>query len=573
MPLTDTAVRHAKPRDKSYKMADMQGLYIQVLPSGGKHWKMKYRFDGREKKLSFGEYPRVSLRDARQQRDEARDLLSKGIDPAYEKRRDRLRAKVLGENTFTAISNEYCHKRRRDGDKAWAPATAKRCEYLLSLLDNSIGKMPIHEIAPIDVLAAVRKIEAKGKLESARRTLQLAGAVFRYAVSTARLQSDPTRDLRGALINPTVTHYGAITDSTQVGALLRAIDTYYSQGMTDWALKLAPYVFVRPGELRSAQWEEFDLEACVWTIPAEKTKMRKPHHVPLSRQSVALIRQIRSLTEPWSYLFPSLRSRKRPMSDNTLNSALRRMGYASNEMTAHGFRAMASKGREFAIHGLCRRLNMIKHSADRIFDGLAPETVRPERDDLLDAAAFLQAFMLNVCGAIDNLAHIWCAELPVTAPSGEPINRNEIGLRSRHKRVRRTLPIPMRDYLDQCSDWFAYIENYRDALAHRIPLYIPPQSLAPDDQVEFNRISSAWTDAVIARDWNLADKLMDALDRVGTFTPYFMHSFGEQARPMLLHGQLVCDLATIVEIGENMIVALDGIPELPTPPIWSHELG
>lgn len=342
MPLTDTAVRYAKPRGKSYKMADMQGLYIQVLPSGGKHWKMKYRFDGREKKLSFGEYPRVSLRDARQQRDEARDRLSKGIDPAYEKRRDRLRAKVLGENTFTAISNEYCNKRRRDGDKAWAPATAKRCEYLLSLLDNSIGKMPIHEIAPIDVLAAVRKIEAKGKLESARRTLQLAGAVFRYAVSTARLQSDPTRDLRGALINPTVTHYGAITDATQVGALLRAIDAYYSQGMTDWALKLAPHVFVRPGELRSAQWEEFDLEACVWTIPAEKTKMRKPHHVPLSRQSVALIRQIRSLTEPWSYLFPSLRSRKRPMSDNTLNSALRRMGYASNEMTAHGFRAMAS---------------------------------------------------------------------------------------------------------------------------------------------------------------------------------------------------------------------------------------
>ena len=202
--------------------------------------------------------------------------------------------------------------------------------------------MPIQEIEPIDVLAAVRKIEAKGKLESARRTMQLAGSVFRYAVATARLRSDPTRDLKGALINPTVTHYGAITDASQVGALLRAIDDYKSQGMTDWALKLAPHVFVRPGELRSAQWEEFDLEARVWTIPAEKTKMRKPHHVPLSRQSVALVEQIREITKPWSYIFPSLWSRKRPMSDNTLNAALRRMGYSSSEMTAHGFRAMAS---------------------------------------------------------------------------------------------------------------------------------------------------------------------------------------------------------------------------------------
>ena len=323
-------------------MADAQGLYIQVMPSGSKHWKMKYRFDGREKKLSFGEYPRVSLRDARDLRDEARNQLTKGIDPSYEKRRNRLRGNVAAGNSFTDISREYCDKRRRDGDKAWAPSTAKRCEYLLSLLDNSIGKMRIDEIEPIDVLAAVRKIEAKGNLESSRRTMQLAGAVFRYAVASARLKSDPSRDLRGALINPTVTHYGAITDASQVGPLLRAIDGYKSQGMTDWALKLAPHVFVRPGELRSAQWEEFDLDARVWTIPAEKTKMRKPHHVPLSRQSVALVEQIRSITAPWSYIFPSLWSRKRPMSDNTLNAALRRMGYTSSEMTAHGFRAMAS---------------------------------------------------------------------------------------------------------------------------------------------------------------------------------------------------------------------------------------
>lgn len=342
MPLTDSAVRHAQPRDKPYKMADSQGLYIQIMPSGSKFWKMKYRFDGREKKLSFGDYPRVTLRDARNERDAARDMLTKGVDPSYEKQRNRLRAHAAAGSSFTEISREYCEKRRRDGDKAWAPSTAKRCEYLLGLLDGSIGKMAIQEIEPIDVLAAVRKIEAKGKLESARRTMQLAGSVFRYAVATARLRSDPTRDLRGALINPTVTHYGAITDVSEVGPLLRAIDRYKSQGMTDWALKLAPHVFVRPGELRTAQWEEFDLEARVWTIPAEKMKMRKPHHVPLSRQSVALIEQIREITKPWSYIFPSLWSRKRPMSDNTLNAALRRMGYSSSEMTAHGFRAMAS---------------------------------------------------------------------------------------------------------------------------------------------------------------------------------------------------------------------------------------
>lgn len=342
MPLTDSAVRHAQSRDKPYKMADSEGLYIHIMPNGSKHWKMKYRFDGLEKKMSFGPYPRVSLRDARIQRDEARNMITKGIDPSYEKKRNKLRAHASVENTFSGISREYCEKRRRDGDKAWAPSTAKRCEYLLSLLDNSIGKMPIQEIEPIDVLAAVRKIEAQGKLESARRTMQLAGSVFRYAVATARLRSDPTRDLRGALINPTVTHYGAITDARQVGPLLRAIDGYKSQGMTDWALKLAPHVFVRPGELRTAQWEEFDLEARVWTIPAEKMKMRKPHHVPLSRQSVALVEQIREITKPWSYIFPSLWSRKRPMSDNTLNAALRRMGYASSDMTAHGFRAMAS---------------------------------------------------------------------------------------------------------------------------------------------------------------------------------------------------------------------------------------
>ena len=202
--------------------------------------------------------------------------------------------------------------------------------------------MAINEIEPADVLTALRRIEAKGNLESARRTLQLASAVFRYGVATARLASDPTRDLRGALTAPTVTHYGAVTDASRVGELLRAIDGYAGQGFTKMAMQLAPHVFVRPGELRHADWSEFDLDAALWTIPAEKTKLRKAHHVPLSRQTVALLREVRAFSGPSGYVFPSVRTRTRPMSENTINAGLRRLGYASDEMTAHGFRAMAS---------------------------------------------------------------------------------------------------------------------------------------------------------------------------------------------------------------------------------------
>jgi len=342
MALSDIAIRNAKPRPKPYKLSDAFGLFLLVQPSGGKLWRLKYRIDGREKKLGFGTYPDVSLSDARKRRDEARELLATGKDPSREKQRDKVRARIGAENTFTAIAKEFCTKRRRDGEKAWAPATASRSEYLLSLLNGSIGRLAINEIEPADVLAAIRKIEGKGNLESARRTLQLSSAVFRYAVATARLASDPTRDLRGALTAPTVTHYGAVTDASRVGELLRSIDGYEGQGFTKLAMQIAPHVFVRPGELRHADWSEIDLDAALWTIPAEKMKMRKPHHVPLSRQAVALFREVHSITGPAGYVFPSIRTRARPMSENTINAGLRRLGYASDEMTAHGFRAMAS---------------------------------------------------------------------------------------------------------------------------------------------------------------------------------------------------------------------------------------
>ena len=342
MPLTDVAIRNAKPREKPYKVSDTLGLFLLVQPSGGKLWRVKYRIDGKEKKLAIGIYPQVGLAEARRRRDAARELVAAGKDPGREKQREKVRSRIQAETTFDAIAAEFCQKRRRDGQKAWAISTATRSEYLLSLLKGSIGKLPITDIEPADVLIAVRKIERKGQLESARRTLQLAGAVFRYAVATARLSSDPTRDLRGALTAPTVTHYGAIIDPARVGELLRAIDGYEGQPITKLAMQLAPHVFVRPGELRHAEWSEFDFEGALWTIPAGKTKMRKDHLVPLSRQSIGILKDLDALTGPDGYVFPSIRSRKRPMSDNTINAGLRRLGYSTDEMTAHGFRAMAS---------------------------------------------------------------------------------------------------------------------------------------------------------------------------------------------------------------------------------------
>lgn len=342
MALTDVAIRNAKPGAKAIKLADGGGMFLLVTPAGGKLWRLKYRVDGREKLLAIGSYPEIGLGEARRRREEARELIALGKDPSREKQRDKVRARIQAADTFQAITDEYCAKRRRDGVKGWAPATAIRSEYLLSLVCGSIGKLPIGVIEPADVLTAIRRIEGKGKLESARRSLQLAGAVFRYAVATARLASDPTRDLRGALTAPTVTHYGAITDAKKVGQLLRAIDDYDGSIITKLALQIAPHVFVRPGELRHADWSEIDLEGALWVIPAEKMKMRKSHHVPLSKQAVEIFREVQKVTGASGYVFPSMRTRIRPMSENTINAGLRRLGYASDEMTAHGFRAMAS---------------------------------------------------------------------------------------------------------------------------------------------------------------------------------------------------------------------------------------
>lgn len=340
MALSDTKVRALKPRDKAYKVSDEKGLYLLVTPAGGKLWKLKFRTAlGAEKKLSLGAYPEIGLGDARDLRDEARASLAKGVDPADKKQRDKREARISADNTFSAIAKQYIEKNRADG---LAEATVRKREWFLSLLEKAIGSRPIAEIQPFEVLDAVRPYEAAKNDEKAHRTLQFVGQVFRYAVACQVAKTDPTRDLRGALSSRKPKHLAAILEPKRVGELLRAIDGYLGQPVTLLAMQLSPYVFVRPGELRKAEWREMDLEAAVWRIPASKMKARLEHAVPLSRQAVALLEKARELTGEGKYVFPSLRSGANPMSENTVNAGLRRLGFTGDEMTAHGFRAMAS---------------------------------------------------------------------------------------------------------------------------------------------------------------------------------------------------------------------------------------
>jgi integrase len=343
LPLTDLQIKSAKPKEKPYKLGDSQGLFLLVQPSGGKLWKLKYRIAGREKKLSLGKYPDVSLSDARRGRDYARQLIADGKDPSLEKQRRKARSLLNSENTFEVVAQEYIEKRTRDGAQPWAPNTRKKADWLLAELTPTIGRLPVTEIEPPDILAAVRRIEARGHLESAKRALQFTGSVLRYAVATARLTSDPSRDLKGALLTPKVTHRAAILDPVKLGELLRAIEGYEGNASTHLALRLAPHVFQRPGELRQAEWAEIDFEEATWSIPAEKMKMRRPHFVPLSRQSLEILILARSIgREDDKYVFPGVRTPLRPLSDNTLNAALRRLGYDKSEVTTHGFRASAT---------------------------------------------------------------------------------------------------------------------------------------------------------------------------------------------------------------------------------------
>jgi integrase len=337
MPLTDSAIRNAKPKEKQYKMTDGSGLYLLVTPKGGKWWRLDYRFNSKRKTLSMGIYPDVSLKSARDKRDKARKQIADGIDPG--ELRKATKASQSDANGFEAVAREWWGKHEPN----WSQTHSSR---ILLRLEKDvfpwIGNRPIGEITAPELLTVLRRIENRGAVETAHRIHQSCGQIFRYAVATGRAERDPSADLKGALPPTRQKHHASITDSKKIGELLRAIDGYEGSFTIRCALQLASMTFVRPGELRHAEWPEIDLDKAEWRIPAEKMKMRTLHIVPLSTQAIAVLEEIKPLTGRGKYVFPGVRSNKRPMSENTVNAALRRLGYTKEEMTGHGFRSMAS---------------------------------------------------------------------------------------------------------------------------------------------------------------------------------------------------------------------------------------
>jgi len=339
MPLTDTAIRKAKPTAKSQRFFDGGGLYLELAPAGGKWWRLKYRFGGKEKRLSLGTYPDTGLADAREKRDVARKLLAAGIDPAEQRKAVKVAGAERAANSFAVIAAEWLALQKA----RMATATHEKARWTFDELVNPwIGSRPISAIDAPEILKMLRRIEERGAHETAHRTKQRCGQVFRYAISTGRAKHDPTADLRGALAPVVSTSRAAITDPAKVGELMRAIGTYQGSLVTKCALRLAPLVFVRPGELRKAEWSEIDLDGSQWRIPAARMKMREEHIVPLAPQTVAILRELHPLTGHGQYVFPSYRGKARTMSENTVNAALRYMGFDKDTMTGHGFRALAS---------------------------------------------------------------------------------------------------------------------------------------------------------------------------------------------------------------------------------------
>jgi integrase len=347
MPLSDTAIRNAKPADKPQKLADGGGLYLLLNPNGSRWWRLKYRIGGKEKLLSLGTYPDTGLKDARDKRDAARKLLAAGIDPGEQRKAEKAAGEERAANSLEVVAREWHAKQ----SATWVELHASR---IMLRLENDVfpwlGKRPIADITAMEFLATVNRIVDRGAVESAHRVLQNCGQVMRYAIATGRAERNPVADLRGALPPVKQSHLAAITDPHAIGGLLRAMDAYSGSLVTKCALRLSPLVFVRPGELRQAEWAEFDLDGAQWNIPAEKMKMREPHIVPLSPQAVAILRELYPLTGRGRYVFPSARSPQRPMSNNAVLSALRRMGYATDEMSGHGFRAMARTVLDEVLH-------------------------------------------------------------------------------------------------------------------------------------------------------------------------------------------------------------------------------
>ena len=339
MPLTDTTIRNAKPATKPRKLSDGGGLHLLLHPNGGKYWRWAYRFNGKQKTLALGTYPAVSLKKARKRRDDGRELVADGIDPAAARKAKQAAEKAATTNTFEAVAREWHAKQLH----TWSSGHAGR---VLRSIEKDIfpwlGATPIAAIEPPMLLEALQRIEDRGALDTAHDVRSVCGRVFRYGIATGKAKRDPAADLKDALSPVKPVHHAAITTPVEVGALLRDLDGYQGNLVTRCALRLQPLLFVRPGELRHAEWLEFDLEAKEWRIPADKMKLDIAHIVPLSDQAVATLRQLHPLTGHGRYVFPSVRSADRPMSENTVNAALRRLGYAKDQMTGHGFRSIAT---------------------------------------------------------------------------------------------------------------------------------------------------------------------------------------------------------------------------------------
>lgn len=356
MALTDTFIKNAKSNGTGagVKHTDGGGMYL-LVKSAGKYWRMSYRFAGKQKTLALGVYPAVSLAKARQRRESARELLADGIDPSAAKSQEKQARASAAVNTFEAVAREWLMK---TATQRMTTTQSKITTWLEKDVIPYIGKMPIADVGPRDVLAALRKMEARGALDSVQRVKQICGQVFRYAVATGSAERDVTQDLKGALAKATPGNFAAITEPIKAGELMRSIFDYSGHHCTVAALKLSPLVFVRPGELRTAEWAEIDLGVAEWRIPGIKMKMKADHIVPLCSQAVAILLDLQAITGHGKFVFPSIRTGERPMSENTINAALRGMGYAADVHSAHGFRAMA---RTIMDEVLGERVDLIEH--------------------------------------------------------------------------------------------------------------------------------------------------------------------------------------------------------------------
>lgn len=339
MALKALEIKAFSPTTRTYRKSDEKGLYLEIRPSGSRLWFLKYRVAGSEKRLGLGSYPEVSLADARKARDEARAAIAAGRDPLHDRKMGRIERRIGAGHTFQSVAEDFIATKLEASGKA--ESTVTKARWFLSHL-SPIASRPIADIEPAELLDALKKIERRGHRETAVRTRNFASRVFRHGVATARCKADPAGLLSGALAAPIVKHHAAIIEPGPLGEFLRAIDDYTGGPVVKLAMQLSPHVFLRPGELRQGRWEEVSWEEAHWTIPASRTKLRRPHTVPLSRQSLALLRELELHSGGFELMFPGLRSHKRPMSENALNAAFRRMGYASDVVTAHGLRSSAS---------------------------------------------------------------------------------------------------------------------------------------------------------------------------------------------------------------------------------------